>query len=126
MVDMTPSFENDIPRILRDILAGTTISSGCGSYLLCQKNDGILLSRATAQWLLARLEEREATGHQSFKIAVSHQDRADHYQAALTQVRGFAKVMGAHNWRDLRLHIERQCDVLNDHQQKEADDAQSR
>lgn len=31
-------------------------------------------------------------------------------RAALTQIRGFAKVMDENNWRDLRLHIERQCD----------------
>jgi hypothetical protein len=34
--------------------------------------------------------------------------------AALVQVRGFAHVMDESNWRDLRLHIERQCDVLDD------------
>lgn len=35
-------------------------------------------------------------------------------RAALIQVRGFAKVMTQDNWADLRLHIERQCDVLED------------
>jgi hypothetical protein len=34
-------------------------------------------------------------------------------RASLIQVRGFASVMAENNWRDLRLHIERQCDVLN-------------
>ncbi len=30
-------------------------------------------------------------------------------QAALDQIHGFASVMDESNWRDLRLHIERQC-----------------
>lgn len=34
-------------------------------------------------------------------------------RAALVQVRGYAAVMEPNNWRDLRLHIERQCNVLD-------------
>lgn len=40
------------------------------------------------------------------------QAEIDRLTAALTQIRGFAHVMMADNWADLRLHIERQCDVL--------------
>ena len=34
-------------------------------------------------------------------------------RAALIQIRGFAFVMNERNWRDLRLHIERQTDAVN-------------
>lgn len=33
-------------------------------------------------------------------------------KSAMIQVRGFAAVMGPNNWHDLRLHIERQTDIL--------------
>lgn len=36
----------------------------------------------------------------------------DRLLAALVQIRGFAHVMSEDNWRDLRLHIERQTDIL--------------
>lgn len=43
-------------------------------------------------------------------------ESCERLRAALTQVRGFVRVMESHNWRDLRLHIARQCNVLNDEQ----------
>lgn len=33
-------------------------------------------------------------------------------KAALEQIRGFVAVMNESNWRDIRLHIERQCSVI--------------
>lgn len=40
--------------------------------------------------------------------------------AALVQVEGFAHVMNERNWRDLKTHISRQCDVLRPYQQSTA------
>lgn len=40
-------------------------------------------------------------------------DEIERLRATLVQIRGFAHVMESHNWRDLQLHIERQCDVLD-------------
>ena len=66
--------------------------------------------------LQAEIERLRAAGQTlSLKIV----EMSDQYEAlddvrgrlraALTQISGFAKVMDENNWRDLRLHIERQC-----------------
>ncbi len=34
------------------------------------------------------------------------------YRVAIVQIRAFALAMDESNWRDMKLHIERQCDVL--------------
>lgn len=49
------------------------------------------------------------------------QEENERLRAALVQIRGFVHVMEAHNWRDLRAHIEFQCaDVPLDNQQSPA------
>lgn len=51
-------------------------------------------------------------GHCS--IMADAADEIERLRAAQDQIRGFAKVMDENNWRDLKLHIERQCAVEQD------------
>jgi len=48
-------------------------------------------------------------------------ESCERLRAALIQIRGFAGVMAPTNWKDMKLHIERQCEVLGASQQKRDD-----
>lgn len=53
--DMTPSFEADLPKTLRRILDGGTIRTGCGIHMIEKHGDGVLMSRATAEWVFRQI-----------------------------------------------------------------------
>lgn len=51
--------------------------------------------------------------YETVRDAIAGQSKQDGLRAALIQIRGFVEVMEPNNWRDLRLHIERQCNVID-------------
>lgn len=87
----------------------------CGATLPTHKlgcHDG---AKAGLVYRLRREGTDAMTKHYSlgmWQICAEAADEIERLRAALIQVRGFAQAMNENNWRDLRLHIERQTDCL--------------
>jgi len=60
---------------------------------------------------ICRLEDepREGTREANARLIAAAPDLL----GALEQIRGFASVMDESNWRDIKLHIQRQCSMID-------------
>jgi hypothetical protein len=65
-------FERNMPDLISCLLSGASSEAGCGCHSLQKHDDGILISRGTAEFIVRRLKSQAALAEVEVALAMAN------------------------------------------------------